>query len=143
MPAQSSSVLDGMPEGMPEIERAVLLQDRVASVGFDWPDTAQVLAKLHEELAELEAGIAADDTANIAEEIGDLLLAVTNLARKLSISPTAALAASSEKFMRRFRLMEAQAKQEGRSLSEESLAQQMIRYQRARQQLAYQQQAGD
>lgn len=129
-----ASVFDDLPADLPELERAVALQDRAAGVGFDWPTLGDVLAKIHEELAELEAGVAAGDQDNIAEEIGDLLFAVTNLARKQSISPAVALHAAGDKFIARFRHMERQARREGSHLADELLSRQLVRYQLARRQ---------
>jgi len=127
-----ASVFDGLEESRRGFERAIELQDRTATVGFDWPDIGHVLAKVHEELAELEEGIAADDRANIVEEFGDLLFALGNLARKLELDPMAALEASGDKFVRRFRWMEEQARDEDAQLSDESLDRLLQRYQQAR-----------
>ena len=95
-------VLDGVAMGLPGLTRAVKLQARAARVGFDWPTTDQVLAKIIEEAAEL---VAARDTltpAEVADEMGDLLFVMANLARHLAVDPEAALRAASTKFTRRF-----------------------------------------
>ncbi len=104
------SVLDGVSRGLPALRRAVKLQKRAARVGFDWPDVDPVFDKLHEEAEELRAALANDDADNIEEEIGDLLFAVTNLARKLDVDPGAALRRCNHKFERRFRTMEEMAR---------------------------------
>lgn len=104
-----TSALDGVAQALPALTRAVKLQKRAAREGFDWPDAESVWPKIEEELAELRAGIAAEDAANIEEELGDVLFALTNLARKLGVDPEAALRASNAKFERRFRGMEALA----------------------------------
>src|SRR3546814_15089905 len=92
--------------GLPALLGADKLQKRAARTGFDWPDATGARAKIDEELAEVET--AATD-ADRAEEIGDLLFAVVNWARKLGIEPEAALRAASAKFERRFRDMETRA----------------------------------
>ena len=108
------SVLDDIPASFPALARAEKLGRRAAHVGFDWPDVAGVLRKVHEELAEVEDAIAGDDSsaprasAEVEQEIGDLLFSVSNLARHLGLSPEAALRHSSEKFERRFRAIEPQ-----------------------------------
>ncbi len=99
------SALAGVAIGLPALLRAEKLQKRAARVGFDWPDASGSLAKVHEEIAEVQS--AGPDT--IEEEIGDLLFAVTNWARHLGIDPEAALRVGNAKFERRFRAMEAEA----------------------------------
>jgi ATP diphosphatase len=100
----AESALDGVAIGLPALLRAEKLQKRAARAGFDWPDAAGPRAKIDEELAEVEA--AATD-AEREEEVGDLLFAMVNWARKMGIDPEAALRAGSAKFERRFRAMEA------------------------------------
>ncbi len=98
------SAMDGVALGLPALMRAEKLQKRAARTGFDWPDAAGARAKIDEELAEVAA---ADSQDARAEEIGDLLFAVVNWARKLDIDPEAALRLANAKFERRFRAMEA------------------------------------
>ena len=98
------SAMDGVALGLPALMRAEKLQKRAARTGFDWPDAAGARAKIDEELAEVAA---ADSQDARAEEIGDLLFAVVNWARKLDIDPEAALRRANAKFERRFRAMEA------------------------------------
>lgn len=105
----SSSVLDGVPRAAPALMRAAKLTRRAARIGFDWPDLAGVFAKLDEERGELERAIEAGDRANIAEEIGDVLFVLANLARKLSVDPEDCLRAANAKFERRFRHVERRA----------------------------------
>ncbi len=99
------SALAGVAIGLPALSRAEKLQKRAARVGFDWPNPQGSLDKVNEEIAEVQS--AGPDT--VAEEIGDLLFAVTNWARHLGIDPEAALRAGNAKFERRFRAMEAEA----------------------------------
>ena len=100
----AQSALDGVAVGLPALLRAEKLQKRAARTGFDWPDASGPRAKIDEELAEVET--AASD-AEREEEVGDLLFAVVNWARKLDIDPEAALRAANAKFERRFKAMEA------------------------------------
>jgi ATP diphosphatase len=104
---QKPSALDGVTGGLPALTRAEKLQKRAARVGFDWPDPAQVLDKIAEEVTEIRTELeqrAPRDS--IAEEIGDLLFAVVNLARRLEIDSESALRAANRKFERRFRKVE-------------------------------------
>lgn len=112
-------VLEGLPP-LPALLMAYRLQERAASVGFDWPDVDGPAAKVREELAELiEAGGRADGPAGsppaleLVEEVGDLLFAVVNLSRKLGVPPDSALQAANRKFTRRFGKLEAIAAERG------------------------------
>lgn len=115
-------VLDGVAMGLPALTRAVKLQKRAARVGFDWPSTDEVLAKIIEETAEL---VEARDTmtqAETEEEFGDLLFVMANLARHLQIDPEAALRAANAKFSRRFGRIEDWLAENGRAPSQSDLA---------------------
>jgi MazG family protein len=104
------SVLDGVALALPALLRAAKIQRRAARIGFDWPERRPVLAKLVEEIGELQAELEAGaDAARIEDEIGDLLFAAANLARKLEINPETALRRATAKFERRFRCIEALA----------------------------------
>lgn len=113
----SAGALDGVALGLPALLRAEKLQKRAARTGFDWPDPNGARAKIDEEIAEVES---AADQAEREEEIGDLLFAVVNWARKLGVEPEAALRAANEKFERRFRAMEAEAGETFEGLSLEA-----------------------
>ncbi|MBF8221131.1 nucleoside triphosphate pyrophosphohydrolase [Halomonas sp. 328] len=115
------SVLDDVPRTLPALSRAAKLAKRAARVGFDWPDETGVIAKIREELAEVEATLAAGDRDHAAEEVGDLLFAVTNLARKLKADPEQCLRGTNAKFERRFRRVEAALAEAGRTPGEASL----------------------
>lgn len=104
--AAESGVLSGVARALPALMRAEKLSERAARVGFDWPDAAGPRAKIDEELAELDKARKAEDSAAIAEELGDLLFAATNLARHLDIDPEDALRAGNDKFVRRFQALE-------------------------------------
>jgi tetrapyrrole methylase family protein/MazG family protein/ATP diphosphatase len=101
-----NSLLDDVPVGLPALTRALKLSRRAARVGFVWPSAAEVLAKLHEEVAELEAEIAAGDVAKARQELGDVLFVCANLARELDVDPEDALRTTNAKFVRRFRFIE-------------------------------------
>lgn len=124
-----TSALAGIARGLPEWQRAVKLQKRAASVGFDWPNVTPVIAKLHEEIDEVRAEFAAvaaapDDTAahdRLEDEIGDLLFVAANLARHGKVDVGAALRRANLKFERRFRAMETLAAADGTSLAGLSL----------------------
>jgi ATP diphosphatase len=113
------SVLDDVPNGMPALVRAEKLTKRAATVGFDWPDVAAVMVKVHEETDEL---LAATDDKERHEEMGDLLFAVANLARHLGIDPEAALRDANAKFTRRFHYIEDRARQDGTPIETAGLA---------------------
>ena len=100
--AERRSVLDGVPLHLPALARAQKLQSKAARVGFDWPDAAGALDKLHEELTE---AVNASD-ADLADEVGDLLFAVVNYARKRRIDAEQALLSANRKFLERFRAVE-------------------------------------
>lgn len=112
------SVLDGLPTKLPAIIMALRLQERAAGVGFDWPDANGPREKVREELEELEVEIsAAGDGERIEEELGDLLFAIVNLARKLGRDPRAALEKANSRFVERWRAIEATAAERGIDLA--------------------------
>jgi len=115
-------VLDDVPVGLPALARAAKLTKRAGRVGFDWPSTDEVFDKLHEEVAELRAEIAAGDLDKAREEMGDLLFVVANLARKLEVEPEDALRGANAKFIRRFGFIEAELAKDGRTPDQSDLA---------------------
>ncbi len=123
-----TSALAGISRGMPEWQRAVKLQSRAARVGFDWPGTAPVIAKLHEEIEEVRVEFARGEVeANrmrLQDEIGDVLFVCANLARHAKVDVGAALRHANLKFERRFRSMESLAASDGVVLSSLPLEQQ-------------------
>lgn len=113
--------LDDVPRAAPALARADKLTRKAATVGFDWTDTADVLAKIREELAEVEEAIASGDRAATMDEIGDLLFSVANLARHRGIDPEAALRGTNAKFTRRFAAVEDALAAQGRTLAQATL----------------------
>lgn len=105
--SRDASALAGVPRAMPALLRAQRLGEKAGHAGFDWRDAQGVLAKLREELAELEAAVAAGDRAHAAAELGDLLYAGTSLARHLGAVAEDALNGAADRFSARFRHMEA------------------------------------
>src|SRR5690606_23008687 len=101
-----TSLLDDVAMALPALQRAEKLTKRAARINFDWPSSTEVLAKLDEELAELKAAEASGDQDHIAEEMGDILFVMANLARKLKVDPEDALRRANAKFTRRFQYIE-------------------------------------
>lgn len=120
--SEAHSVLDDVPRTLPALARAAKLSKRAARVGFDWPDARGVLAKIREELDEVEQALAEGKRDHAAEEVGDLLFAVTNLARTLKADPEQCLRRTNAKFERRFRYVEAALAAEAVPLPEAGLA---------------------
>ena len=122
-----SGTLRGLPPSLPPLLMAFRLQERAAGVGFDWPDARGPLGKVKEELRELEVELPPEGTAprppllRVAEEIGDLLFAVVNLARKLAVDPRSALERANDKFRRRFEAVERLAASRGVDVGRASL----------------------
>ncbi|MGB0926492.1 MAG: nucleoside triphosphate pyrophosphohydrolase [Pikeienuella sp.] len=119
--ATRESVLDDVPTALPGLTRAVKLQKRAARVGFDWPETGDVLKKIQEESAELAEAIDNADPDEIEDEFADVLFSVANLGRHLKIDPEKAMRRVNAKFERRFRYVESTIRQAGRSLEEATL----------------------
>ena len=115
------SLLDDVPQALPALSRAAKLQKRAAQVGFDWPEALPVLDKVREELDEVLEAMSESDPQAIAEELGDLLFVVVNLARHLKVEPEAALRAANGKFERRFRFIEQALRDAGRPIENCSL----------------------
>jgi len=119
---QPPSVLDDVPRTLPALSRAAKLSKRAARVGFDWSNAEGVLAKIREELEEVEEALAAGDRQHAQEEVGDLLFVLANLARKLGVEPEDALSAANAKFIRRFHHIEAELAKDGRTPDQSDLA---------------------
>jgi len=118
---QSRSVLDGVPRSLPALLRAQRLQAKAARVGFDWPNPEAAWAKIQEEAGEVNAALACGDAAKVREELGDLLFSLVNVARLLGIDAEGTLRAATEKFSRRFQLMETEITAGGGALAAATL----------------------
>lgn len=122
---QEKHILDGVTNGLPSLIKAHEIQKKVEKVGFDWPEAKSVIPKIREELDEVESAIseggANNDNDNLAEEIGDLLFAVTNLTRKIGMDSESLLAAANEKFIRRFNELENNLEENGTNVIEANI----------------------
>lgn len=116
-----TSALDDIPLSLPALSRAAKLGRRASRVGFDWPDTGGVLAKIVEEVGELEQAVASGVATDTAAELGDVLFAVVNLARHLGVDPEAALRGTNQRFEQRFRGVEQRLAAEGMTVAEAGL----------------------
>jgi nucleoside triphosphate diphosphatase len=116
-----TSALSGVPASLPGLTRAVKLQDKAGKVGFDWNDPRAVIAKIREELIEVEEALDQGTDADRREEIGDLLFVMANLARHASVDPEAALRGANAKFMRRFLYIERELAGLGRTPAQSTL----------------------
>ncbi len=128
----AARVLDGVALGLPALTRAVKLQKRAARVGFDWPSTDEVVAKITEEAAELVEARDRLTEAEVAEEFGDLLFVMANLARHLQVDPEAALRAANAKFTRRFGRIEDWLAEAGKHPEDSDLAEMDALWDRAK-----------
>jgi MazG family protein len=118
---RTRAVLSGIPRSMPALLRAHEIGTRVAAVGFDWDRPDDVITKIEEEVAELRRAEAGEGADRVEEEMGDLLFAIANLARKLGVEPESALRKANEKFSARFAALERSFEQQGRSVHEATL----------------------
>ena len=128
----AASLLDDVPRALPALMRAFKLQNRAAQVGFDWPSAITVTDKIAEETRELAEAAESGKPAKVAEEFGDLLFAMANLARHLKLDPEDALRAANAKFMRRFKAIEQALQAQGRSCEEASLDEMEALWQQAK-----------
>lgn len=126
------SLLDGITTSLPALSQALETSKRVVKVGFEWPDVAQVMDKVEEELAELRMELVEGRTERIADELGDLLFTLVNVARKVGIDPEQALRGQLVKFHRRWRFIEAAAREQNRAIETIPLAEQEDLWQQAK-----------
>ena len=117
----NKTVLAGVPRSLPALIKAYRIQEKAANVGFDWDNTADVVDKVREEIAEFEAERTADNKEAMEEEFGDILFSLANLGRHLGINPENALEKSNQKFIRRFNKVEAETLREGRDMKSMTL----------------------
>jgi tetrapyrrole methylase family protein/MazG family protein len=116
-----TSILDGVPFHLPALLKAYRVQQKTSRVGFDWDRIKDVLVKLDEEVGEFKDSIKQKDRQKIEEEIGDILFTITNISRFLEINPEEALSRTVEKFIRRFKFIEAEAFKSGKEIEDMSL----------------------
>ncbi len=116
-------VLEGVPTGLPALVKAIRIQDKAASAGFDWEEKDQVWEKLQEELQELQQAVQGGEAQDrVEEELGDLIFSAVNYARFIGVNPEDALEKTNRKFIRRFAYVENQAIEAGKNLKDLSLA---------------------
>ena len=129
------SILSEIPNVLPALQRAEKLQKRASTVGFDWPEASQVLDKIEEEIAELREAMAENNQANIQDELGDLMFAMTNLARHVNVKSEMAVRSTNEKFVNRFQYIERVLQGKGVTLEQASLEEMEALWQQAKQAL--------
>ena len=117
----NKTVLSGVPSALPSLIKAYRIQDKARNVGFDWEDRQDVWAKVHAELAELEAELQRDDRQRSTEELGDFFFSVINAARLYKLNPDNALELTNQKFIRRFNYIEQHSIRAGRPLKDMTL----------------------
>jgi len=133
---KEQSVLAGVPRAMPSLLRALRVSEKASAQGFDWSRARDVLPKVREELEELEEALEAGDTAMLEHELGDLLFAVANLARHLTINPEEALRIANDRFTNRFQHVEHSVRSEGQQMTDLDLDALEQRWQQAKEALA-------
>jgi len=118
---EKDSVISGIPKSAPALVKAFRFGEKAAGVGFDWEKASDVMDKVKEEIGELETELKANDTDKLENEIGDLLFALSSLARKLDINPEQALNRTLDKFSRRFGYIEKKVKESGKTFDSYTL----------------------
>ena len=117
-----TSVLSGVPSGLPSLVKAIRIQEKAKQVGFEWENKEQVYEKIEEELDELKIAVKSENKQEIENELGDVIFSIINYARFLDIDPDSALERTNQKFSLRFKQMEEIAKLQGKLLNEMSLS---------------------
>lgn len=126
------SILSGVPDSMPAMTKAVVIQRKARNAGFDWDEPGQVVEKMREELEELNTAVRTGDQEHINEEFGDVFFSVINLARFTGVDPEASLEQCNQKFMRRFRIMEQLADAQGKQWGQMNLEEMEALWQEAK-----------
>ena len=126
------SVLEGVPQSLPAVIKASRIQEKVAGIGFDWEQPEQVWDKVQEELSELNEEIKAGNNENIEKEFGDVLFSMINYARFINVNPENALEKTNKKFINRFQYLERESKKEGKNLTDMSLAEMDIYWEKSK-----------
>ena len=127
-----NSVLEGVPKSLPAVVKASRIQEKVAGVGFDWEHPEQVWEKVQEELTELNEQVNKGNTDAIEAEFGDVLFSMINYARFININPENALERTNKKFIKRFQFLEEAAKKEGKEISEMSLTEMDVHWEKSK-----------
>ena len=127
-----NSVLEGVPKSLPAVVKASRIQEKVAGVGFDWEKPEQVWEKVQEELSELNEEIKAGNKENTEKEFGDVLFSMINYARFIGVNPENALEKTNKKFINRFQYLEKEAKKEGKELSDMSLVEMDVYWEKSK-----------
>ncbi len=127
-----SSVLEGVPNGLPALVKANRIQEKVSGVGFDWEKSEQVWEKVKEELAEFQEEVKANNPEKMEAEFGDVLFSMINYARFLKINPDNALERTNKKFIKRFQYLERKAKGLGKSLDQMTLSEMDVFWEEAK-----------
>ena len=125
------SVLEGVPKSLPALVKAIRIQDKAKGVGFDWDNKDQVWEKVNEEIDELQVEIKAKSN-KVEDEFGDVLFSLINYARFLNINPEDALEKTNKKFIKRFQYLESESKKDGKELSDMSLEEMDLYWNRAK-----------
>ena len=128
----NKSVLEGVPKSLPAVVKASRIQEKVAGVGFDWEKPEQVWEKVQEELTELNEEIKAGNKENTEKEFGDVLFSMINYARFIDVNPENALEKTNKKFINRFQFLEKAAKKEGKDLSDMSLTEMDVYWEKSK-----------
>ncbi len=126
------SVLEGVPKSLPAVVKASRIQEKVAGVGFDWEKPEQVWEKVQEELTELNEEIKNNNQQDIEKEFGDVLFSMINYARFIGVNPENALEKTNKKFINRFQFLEKAAKKEGKQLSDMSLVEMDVYWEKSK-----------
>jgi XTP/dITP diphosphohydrolase len=127
-----SSVLEGVPKNLPAVVKASRIQEKVAGVGFDWEKPEQVWEKVQEELTELNEEIKEGNKENTEKEFGDVLFSMINYARFIGVNAENALEKTNKKFINRFQYLEKQAKKKGKELSDMSLSEMDVYWEKSK-----------
>jgi len=127
-----TSVLEGVPKSLPALVKASRIQEKVAGVGFDWEHPEQVWEKVQEELAELNDEINKGNIDRMEAEFGDVLFSMINYARHIKVNPENALERTNKKFIKRFQFLEAAAKKEGKQLSDMTLGEMDVHWEKSK-----------
>jgi XTP/dITP diphosphohydrolase len=124
--------LEGVTKNLPAIVKASRIQEKVAGVGFDWEEPAQVWEKVQEELGELNEEIKKGNKENTEKEFGDVLFSMINYARFIDVNPENALEKTNKKFINRFQFLEEVAKKEGKNLSDMSFTEMDVYWEKSK-----------